>query len=542
VAVYSFNGSDLLMMLRGAVNLLGQAKNEIDALNVFPVPDGDTGTNMYQTIEASLKEALETDSNHIGHVALAAARGALMGARGNSGVILSQVLQGFAGTLQAKEKATASDISLALQEGVQMAYRAVMKPVEGTILTVVRKSAEEAAALRSRNLLRMMVAISRSALNALQETPDLLPALKQAGVVDAGGKGFVVILEGFLQALKSASPLAKETVSRLDLLDAKVQPELTMAVTALDFTYCTEFLLKGEGLPLSELKRELIPYGDCLMVVGNELLAKVHIHSNHPGLVLECCLKYGKLYDLKITNMEEQQREQQERLQVEEQTSTSRPFGILSVGYGEGLKAIMKSLGADVVLDGGQTLNPSTGDLLKGIDEVPAKRVILLPNNKNIILAAEQAGRLSGKETLVIPSRSIPQGLSALLALAPEEDFETTARKMERALTSVRTGEITTAVRDYTGNDGLTVKKGHFMGLADGEIVAAGMELAGVLEKLLTYLVEGEGRLVTLYYGQAMERKEVLELADSMASVFKGQDFDVQDGGQPVYHLIISVE
>jgi len=240
--------------------------------------------------------------------------------------------------------------------------------------------------------------------------------------------------------------------------------------------------------------------------------------------------------------MEEQQREQQERLQVEEQTSTSRPFGILSVGYGEGLKAIMKSLGADVVLDGGQTLNPSTGDLLKGIDEVPAKRVILLPNNKNIILAAEQAGRLSGKETLVIPSRSIPQGLSALLALAPEEDFETTARKMERALTSVRTGEITTAVRDYTGNDGLTVKKGHFMGLADGEIVAAGMELAGVLEKLLTYLVEGEGRLVTLYYGQAMERKEVLELADSMASVFKGQDFDVQDGGQPVYHLIISVE
>jgi len=530
------------MMLRGAVNLLGQAKNDIDALNVFPVPDGDTGTNMYQTIEASLREALETDSNHIGLVALAAARGALMGARGNSGVILSQVLQGFAGTLQAKEKATASDISLALQEGVQMAYRAVMRPVEGTILTVVRKSAEEAAAQRSRNLLRMMVAISRSALHALQETPDLLPALKQAGVVDAGGKGFVVILEGFLQALKSASPLAKETVSRLDSLKSEVQPESTTAAQGLNFTYCTELLLKGEGLPLPEIKRELIPYGDCLMVVGNELLAKVHIHSNHPGLVLECCLKYGKLHNLKITNMEEQQREQQERLYVEEQTGATRPFGIVSVGYGEGLKAIMKNLGADVVLDGGQTLNPSTGDLLKGIDEVPGKKVILLPNNKNIILAAEQAGRLSGKETLVIPSRSIPQGFGALLALAPEEDFESAARKMELALTSVRTGEIATAVRDYTGNDGLTLNKGHFMGLADGEIVAAGTELAGVLEKLLTHLVEGEGRLITLYYGQAMERKEVLELADRMGNVFKGQDFDVQDGGQPVYHLIISVE
>lgn len=538
MAVYSFNGSDLLMMLRGAVNLLGQAKNDIDALNVFPVPDGDTGTNMYQTIEASLKEALETDSNHIGLVALAAARGALMGARGNSGVILSQVLQGFAGTLQAKEKATTSDISLALQEGVQMAYKSVMRPVEGTILTVVRKSAEEAAAQRSKNLLRMMVAISKRALHALQETPDLLPALKQAGVVDAGGKGFVVILEGFLQALKSASPLAKESISGLNSFKAEAQPEPTTAAPGLNFTYCTELLLKGEGLPLSELKRELIPYGDCLMVVGNELLAKVHIHSNHPGLVLECCLKYGKLHNLNITNMEEQQRE---RLYVEEQTGATRPFGIVSVGYGEGLKAIMKNLGADVVLDGGQTLNPSTGDLLKGIDEVPGKKVLLLPNNKNIILAAEQASRLSGKETIVIPTRSIPQGLGALLALAPEEDFETAARKMERALTSVRTGEIATAVRDYTGN-GLTVKQGHFMGLGDGEIIAAGTEVAGVLEELLTFLVEGESRLITLFYGQAMERNEVLELVDRMSNIFKDQDFDVQDGGQPVYHLIISVE
>ncbi len=538
MAVYNFNGSDLLMMFQGAVSLLGQVKNEIDALNVFPVPDGDTGTNMFQTMEASYQEALKTDSNQIGLVALAAARGALTGARGNSGVILSQILQGFASTLQTKEKASASDITQALQEGVQMAYRAVMRPVEGTILTVVRKSAEEAAAQRSGDLLRMMVAITKKALNTLQETPDLLPALKQAGVVDAGGKGFVVILEGFLQALKSASPLAKEAVFRSGPLETETQPELTGAAPILNFIYCTELLLKGEGLSLSELKSELLPYGDCLMVVGNSFLAKVHIHSNHPGLVLECCLQYGKLYDLKITNMEEQT---QDRLPVKEQAGVVKAFGIVTVGSGEGLKAIMKNLGADVVLDGGQTLNPSTGDLLKGIDEVPGKKVFLLPNNKNIILAAEQAGRLSGKEVAVIPSRSIPQGLSALLALVPGEEFSIAFRKMERALGSVRTGEIATAVRDYA-DKGLDVKKGYFMGLGDGELVAAGPDVAGVLEDLLTVLVEGEGRLITMFYGQAMERSEVLRLAGRMGEVFPGQDFDVQDGGQPVYHLIISVE
>ena len=538
MAVYNFNGYDLLMMFQGAVSLLGQVKNEIDALNVFPVPDGDTGTNMFQTMEASYQEALKTDSNQIGLVALAAARGALTGARGNSGVILSQILQGFASTLQTKEKASASDITQALQEGVQMAYRAVMRPVEGTILTVVRKSAEEAAAQRSGDLLRMMVAITKKALNTLQETPDLLPALKQAGVVDAGGKGFVVILEGFLQALKSASPLAKEAVFRSGPLETETQPELTGAAPILNFIYCTELLLKGEGLSLSELKSELLPYGDCLMVVGNSFLAKVHIHSNHPGLVLECCLQYGKLYDLKITNMEEQT---QDRLPVKEQAGVVKAFGIVTVGSGEGLKAIMKNLGADVVLDGGQTLNPSTGDLLKGIDEVPGKKVFLLPNNKNIILAAEQAGRLSGKEVAVIPSRSIPQGLSALLALVPGEEFSIAFRKMERALGSVRTGEIATAVRDYA-DKGLDVKKGYFMGLGDGELVAAGPDVAGVLEDLLTVLVEGEGRLITMFYGQAMERSEVLGLAGRMGEIFPGQEFDVQDGGQPVYHLIISVE
>ncbi len=540
MAVYSFNGTDLLMMLRGAVILLGQAKKDIDALNVFPVPDGDTGTNMYQTIEASLKEALGADSNRIDLVAEAAARGALMGARGNSGVILSQVLHGFACALRTKENANASDISRALQEGVQMAYKAVMRPVEGTILTVVRKSAEEAAAQRSGDLLRMMVAISKKALDALQETPDLLPALKQAGVVDAGGKGFVVILEGFLQALKSASPLAKDVVSGLAPLETEAsRPDPTTVTSVLSFTYCTELLLRGDGLPLAELKRELIPLGDCLMVVGDEELAKIHIHSNHPGLVLECCLKYGKLHNLKITNMEEQQRD---KPPLEGQAGSIKSFGIVSVGSGEGLTAIMKNLGADTVIDGGQTLNPSTGDLLKGIEEVPEKKVLLLPNNKNIILAAEQAGQLSRKEIIVIPSRSIPQGLSALLALSPEEEFETAARKMKHALASVRTGEITTAVRDSACCNGLSIEKGQFIGLGDGEIVAAGTDLTDVLKELLAVLIEGEGRLITIFYGDSMNHNEVVELVERIRKSFHGQDFDVQEGGQPVYHLIISVE
>lgn len=543
MAIYSFDGVALKMMLRGAVELLGQSKEEIDALNVFPVPDGDTGTNMFQTLVSAVKEAESVDSNHIGLVAGAAARGGLIGARGNSGVILSQILHGFARSLSGIERATAPDISTALEEGAKVAYRTVMSPVEGTILTVVRKSAEGAAARQSGDLLRLMVTVFKKAFGALQETPDLLPVLKRSGVVDAGGRGFVVILEGFLRALKSASPAAKTSFETpMMVLERKTtvknQPVFQENAGAINYIYCTELLVKGSNLPLKKMRTALSPFGDSLMVVGGEGVVKVHIHSNNPGLVLEYCLKHGTLHDLKINNMADQN---QELLTAAERSGAGKTFGIISVGAGEGITEIMKNLGADAVVSGGQTLNPSTGGILKAIDESPSRRLIILPNNKNIILTAEQAGRLSQKEVTVIPSKSIPQGFAALLTLNPEDDFEAAGRKMAKALTSVRSGEITTAVRD-TEYRNLHIKKGDIIGLADGDLNSAGKELTGVLEELLKELIEGEGRLVTIYFGEKVTVGYAEEITERVRQKFARQDFEIQDGGQPVYDLIISVE
>ena len=541
MAVYFFDGNNLKMMLRGAVDLLGQSTEEINDLNVFPVPDGDTGTNMYQTLEAAANKAYKMDSSSISLVAKAAARGGLLGARGNSGVILSQILHGFADSLQFKEKASAQDIVSALENGTQTAYRAVMTPVEGTILTVLKKSAEGAASQHSDNLLRIMVAILKNAFTALQETPKLLPVLEEAGVVDAGGKGFVVILEGILHALKSASPKAKTLPASAEVkkeVAPKSHFKLFESSPALDFTYCTEFLLKGHNLPLDEIKEKLSPHGDCLMVVGREETAKVHIHTNHPGLVLESCLNLGTLHDIKISNMLDQN---DELIEKSEQDGIKKSYGVISIGAGKGIAEIMKNLGADIVIAGGQTLNPSTGEFLNVIDEVPFEKIIILPNNKNIILAAEQAGELSWKEIVVIPSKSIPQGISALLTINPQEDFETTARKMLEARSSVRTGEITTAVRDTVYKE-LVVKKGDLIGLAEGDLIKTGNDISEVLEELLKYIIEGEGRLVTLYSGETLDISQAEELAEKMGLKFGAQDFEVQYGGQPVYDLIISVE
>lgn len=542
MAVYSFDGNDLKLILRGSVELLEQSREHIDSLNVFPVPDGDTGSNMYQTLTAALREAQMLETNHIGMVAEAAARGALVGARGNSGVILSQVLQGFAQTISAKETASASDIAAALDNGSQSAYRAVMSPVEGTILTVVKKSAEGAANRRSVDLLRIMAAAFKSAFTALEKTPDLLPVLKQAGVVDAGGKGFVTILEGARHALKSASPSAKPpalaAAADKDKVYTASGTENVAAAQCIDFTYCTELILKGAKLPLEDVKKGLTPLGDCLMVVGGDELLKVHIHTNHPGLVLECCLKYGTLHDLKINNMVDQSRNAVPDIGP---ASFNKPFGIISVGAGEGIVSIMKNLGADYVIAGGQTMNPSTGEILKAAGEVPAGKVIILPNNKNIILSAQQAGELSTKEIAVIPSKTIPQGISALLTLNDGDNYDDVTIKMEEALKSVRTAEITRAVRD-TVYGKLDIKKDEYIGIIDGDLMTSGPALAPVLEDTLKEMIEGDGSLVTLYYGVNLARENLESLTGKLREEFSGNEFEIQEGGQPVYDLIVSVE
>lgn len=540
MTIYYLDGADLKMMLRGAVDLLGQSKEEVNSLNVFPVPDGDTGANMHQTLLAALNEASKVDSTRIDVVAEAIARGGLVGARGNSGVILSQILHGFSFSLRGKEKATAPDIAEALGNGAKMAYQAVITPVEGTILTVVRKSADGAATQRSRNLLRMMVAALKNAFTALQQTTDLLPALKQAGVVDAGGKGFVIILEGFMYALKSASPIAKNPLEKP--LKArkddpfKDSPAFHNNVGVINYAYCTELMVKGTNLPLEDIKNELAPFGDSMMVVGGGNLARVHIHSNNPGMVLERCLRYGTLHDININNMLDQ------NMTVNiKQTGADKPFAIVAVGAGEGITKIMKNLGADAVVAGGQTLNPSTGEILKIINDSPAQEIIILPNNKNIILAAGQAGRMSSKNVTVIPSKSIPQGIGALITLNPGDDFITATVKMKESLSSVRTGEITRAVRDTIYN-GMIIKEGELIGLSDGELKHTGTNIATVFEALLEEMIDGDGRLITLYCGESTGINEAEKLVEMTGGKFGNQEFEIQTGGQPVYDLIISVE
>ncbi|MGI9953523.1 DAK2 domain-containing protein [Moorellaceae bacterium AZ2] len=537
---YFFNGRDLKAMLMGAANRLATARAEIDSLNIFPVPDGDTGTNMYLTLLSGVKEMQSLDSLVLGAVADAVARGCLLGARGNSGVILSQIMRGFADALAGKERAGARELARAFAAGTDYAYCAVSNPVEGTILTVCRaisRAASEAAA-KTRDLPRVIVYSCRQAQQALERTTELLPVLKEAGVVDAGGKGLVVILEGIIQALKDLA--VKKDIQLFDLAvsQQKQFAPLRRAVLPpeIEFTYCTEFVLVGSNIPLETLKSELAPYGDCLLVVGDQKTAKVHIHSNHPGLVLECGLKYGALHSVEINNMEEQYVEW--KLSYKEET---QPIGIVAVGPGEGLNAILESLGASQVVDGGPTMNPSAQDLAAAIAAVKAEGVIVLPNNSNILLVAEQAVRLAERTARVVPSVTVPQGIAALMAFNPYASLEENLAKMTGAMKKVQTGEIARAARN-SQVDGQTVCEGDYMGLAEGRVVVSGPDLAQVLEKLLEYIIQEEASLVTLYFGGGLSTLEAEALLQPIRERFPQVDFELYYGGQPLYQFIISVE
>ncbi|GAB6181617.1 DAK2 domain-containing protein [Desulfotomaculum defluvii] len=537
MSLYSFDGQGLKMMILGSTNLLARHKLEIDSLNVFPVPDGDTGNNMYLTLLAAAKEVQNIETTHIGDVAEVAAQACLMGARGNSGVILSQLVRGFAKALAGKEKANALEVVEALEEGAHLAYQAVMNPVEGTMLTVMRRSAEAArnAVLRNYDLLRVMIITLREARVALSETPELLPVLKEAGVVDAGGRGYVIILEGIISIIKRA-----EDISLLMDFAARQEDKYAKGVVReldaeIHFTYCTEFLVKGSNIPLDTLRHELVPYGDCLMVVGSEQVAKVHIHSNHPGLVLESCLNYGSIHEVAIHNMKEQSK------QFTKEPTAEKEFGIVTVGTGEGIIDIMNSLGADAVVVGGQTMNPSTEEIVRAIQGVNAKGILVLPNNKNIILAAEQASNMiSNKEVRVIPTRTIPQGLSALLVQNPMGSLEENYQHMCEATESIKTGEVTKAVRETT-NNGKKIQQGDLIGLAEGSIVAVGKDLVQVLIEMLNNMLEEDHSLVTLYYGAEIA-DQADKIMDEVQNNFQDVDFELHYGGQPLYYFILSVE
>ncbi|GAE29202.1 DAK2 domain-containing protein [Halalkalibacter hemicellulosilyticus] len=547
------------MFIEGAANLTNHVK-VVDALNVFPVPDGDTGTNMNLSITSGVKEVKQQIHGNASQVASAFAKGLLMGARGNSGVILSQLFRGFSKELEGKQTVTSEDFALALQHGVETAYKAVMKPVEGTILTVAKDAAKVAkkASQKDENLVHVMEATLEEANRSLKRTPDLLPVLKEVGVVDSGGQGLVYIYEGFLAVLKGEklATTNQEAPSMDDLVKVEHHnAQSHLATEDIEFGFCTEVMVQFADDKLAthpfnepDFRQELSELGDSLLVVSDEDLLKVHIHAEHPGEVLNKAQRFGELVNIKIENMrmqhtnlleESKQHHEQERKLSQSQNQSE--YGIVTVSMGEGIAKLFKGLGASVVIPGGQTMNPSTEDIIKAIKEANAKKVIILPNNGNIIMAAEQAAEVAGEDVSVVPSKTVPQGLAALLAFNPSQSLENNQDTMKAALTSVTSGQVTYAVRDTT-IDGVEIKKDDYMGIADKKIVSSGQSLLEVTKDLLDDMIDEESEIVTLLQGEDATDEGTKEIVHYIEEKYEDVEVDVHQGDQPLYSYLLSVE
>ncbi|BBW96727.1 DAK2 domain-containing protein [Geobacillus sp. FSL W8-0032] len=542
------------MVEQGAAHLANNAK-AVDALNVFPVPDGDTGTNMNLSMTSGAKEVKANVSNHIGNVAAALAKGLLMGARGNSGVILSQLFRGFAKAVEGKQQVNSFEFAAALQAGVDTAYKAVMKPVEGTILTVAKEAARKAVdvAKKERDVAAVMEAALAEAKAALKRTPELLPILKEVGVVDSGGQGLVYIYEGFLAALKGETIRAARAEASMDDLVKIAHHQSAQShihTDEIEFGYCTEFMIRLEQdklarQPFSEetFRRELSRFGDSLLVVADDELVKVHIHSETPGEVLTYGQRYGSLIRIKIENMREQHADivGREAKALSGPAKEAKPYGIVAVAMGEGVAELFQSIGAHEVIEGGQTMNPSTEEIAEAIRRANAETVFVLPNNKNIVMAARQAAELSEHRVIVIPAKTVPQGIAALLAFHPEQSAEQNERAMTAALAKVKTGQVTFSVRDTT-IDGIQIKKGDYMGLWDDRIIAADKDKLAVTERLLDALIDEESEIVTILYGEDATEVEVETVIAYLENEHDGVEVEVHNGKQPLYPFIISVE
>lgn len=530
---------DFRLLAKGAARRLEQSKEMVNALNVFPVPDGDTGINMALTIGAAVKEMDKNQAEALGEVAEAFAFGSLMGARGNSGVILSQIFRGLSLGLAGKDQVGPVELSKAIELAARTAYQAVMKPTEGTILTVAREGARHCvqAATAGADVLEVLEAWLKGARESLARTPELLSVLKDAGVVDAGGQGLVLIIEGGILALKGELPADEEQPAQAADFAARVVDD-----GPINFTYCTELILMGNGdFSLDELRAELSELGDSLLVVGTPELTKVHVHSDHPGQVLEACLRRGSLKEIHIDNMREQHKDFPSKEEAALEEVPQQKLAAVSVATGDGLSSIFKSLGVSAVIEGGQSMNPSTEDLVAAIQQAPASKVIVLPNNKNVILTAQQAAELTDKEVAVVPTKTIPQGLAAMLAFSQEESLEENVSKMEAALRGVQTGEVTYAVRNSRIN-GLEIDENDILGLADGEIKVVGKARTAVTLDLITAMASEDAGLITLYWGQDVEQGEVDELVNQLEKQYPDYDIEIHYGGQPLYYYIISVE
>ncbi|MGM0400382.1 MAG: DAK2 domain-containing protein [Chloroflexota bacterium] len=545
------DGEDLVEAFRAASAWLDLHASEVNDLNVFPVPDGDTGTNMSMTMHAALDEVGELSEQSASELAGIMANGALMGARGNSGVILSQILRGFARAIDGdKNVIDAVDLARALEEGASTAYQGVMKPVEGTILTVIREAADAAVAVASSemDIEQLMLQTVSAAQTSLSHTPSLLPVLAEAGVVDAGGQGLVFILEGFLRFLRGQG------------FEGVANTEVDVSTRVIhapedEYNYDTQFLIMGDDLDVQAVREHMVTLGDSVLVVGDAHRVKVHVHLDKPGRALDYGVTQGYITDVVVENMQLQYEEFQaasSNVGQESVPSTSpekevplpqkpNDIAIVAVVSGEGLQRIVRSLGADAIVPGGQTMNPSTQDFLQAIDSVPNTRVVLLPNNSNVILAANQAKELADKQVAVVPTRTVPEGISALLAFNYQADLETNLELMSEAREYIRTAEITRAVRGVQIN-GLSISQGQFIGLLDGDLLTHGEDVFTVVERLLGRIETASCEIITIYYGEDVSSEEAEALADQVRRVCTAVEVEVLDGGQAHYHYIISAE
>lgn len=536
------DGTMLKKAFIGAANFLEKNKEEVNSLNVFPVPDGDTGTNMYLTIKSAVNQVLKVDDLSVGKIALAANNGSLMGARGNSGVILSQLFRGFANSLKGKDTADVMDIAKAFKQAADTAYKAVMKPTEGTILTVARKCAEYGMELarEESDIVVFLEKVIKRGNEVVNQTPDMLPVLKEAGVVDAGGRGLMIILTGAYNAI-TYKEFIDDDLLKVETAEQKTVPQETFD-SDIKYGYCTEFMINTNIDDYQFFRNELSQFGDSLLVVGGEGLIKVHIHTNNPGLVLEKALALGELNDIKIDNMRYQHRHiMDEKMQEIQGTGEQKEYSFIVVSMGEGLNNIFKELNVDYVIPGGQTMNPSTEDILTAVNKVNGKNIIVFPNNGNIILAAEQARELSDKNVYIIPTKTIPEAISSLLAFNPDLSVEENIQNMTEAMKNVATGQVTYSVRDSEINN-KKINKNDIIGISKGEIVSNGTNIEDVSVELVKNLVKEDSSLITIFYGDMIEEDEANRLGERLEKEFEDIDVEVIFGGQPIYYYIFSVE
>ncbi|WP_193567965.1 DAK2 domain-containing protein [Jeotgalibaca porci] len=547
--------SDFKAMVEVAQERLHENAEYVNSLNVFPVPDGDTGTNMNLSFTSGADRVSLSESDRVDEMSKDLAKGLLMGARGNSGVILSQLFRGFSKAMEGKETVNASEFAHAFSQGVETAYKAVMKPVEGTILTVARESAHAAIekAKQTDDIIEIMEHVVESAKVSLANTPNLLAVLKEVGVVDSGGQGLLFIYQGFLESLTGKKVSVKTKMAQADVTEIAHHENFehighAVSTEDIEFGYCTEIMVQlGAGETVTEefdydtFRNHLNTVGDSLLVVADDEIVKVHVHTEYPGEVMNYGQKFGSLVKIKVDNMRLQHDEVLLKGKATKETEPMKPYAVIAVAAGEGIYKLFNSLGVSTLIKGGQTMNPSTEDILKAIEEANAEKTIILPNNKNIFMAADQAAEVSDRDVVVVPTRTISQGLTAMLAFNDQVDLASNKESMTAELAYVKSGQITNAIRD-TEIDGVEIKTDDFMGIVDGKIVLSQPGRKEAVLATLRKMIDEDSEIITLIYGEGTDLAECEEISATISEEYSDIEVEIQEGNQPVYSYLMSVE